>query len=62
MCHCVAGSKALVNVWVSTKSNPADFPSRGLPIPLRQHLRASFRTLLTSSEQQSMLPKPQRSA
>ena len=56
MCHSVAGSKCLVNVWVSTKANPADYPSRGLGIPLREDLPASLRALLSSADQQSMLP------
>ena len=29
----IAGSKSLHNVWVSTHSNPSDFPSRFRPIP-----------------------------
>ena len=56
MSHSVAGSKCLVNVWVSTKANPADYPSRGVSIPLREDLPAGLRTLLSSADQQSMLP------
>ena len=29
----LAGNLSVTNLWVSTKSNPADYPSRGLPIP-----------------------------
>ena len=29
----VAGFSSLVHVWVSTRSNPADYPSRNAPVP-----------------------------
>ena len=56
MIHCVAGSKALTNVWVSTKADPSDHPSRGAKIPINTQLTDELKLLLSPSEQAAMLP------
>ena len=57
--HSVAGRKSLVHIWVSTKSNPADYPSRNAPIPQPQAPTAGLKVMLSESELQALAAKPQ---
>ena len=52
----IAGAKQITNVWVSTHSNPADYPSRGLCIPPPEPLREASELLQHDVSKQVQLP------
>ena len=58
LAHSVAGCKSLVHVWVSTKANPADYPSRNAPVPKPLSPTAGLRALLSDAEIQAMQASP----
>ena len=52
----IAGGKRITNVWISTHSNPADHPSRGLAIPPPAPLQEARELLQSDVSKKLQLP------
>ena len=68
----IAGDLSVTNIWVDTKRNPADHPSRGKPIPppdpitehplFEKHVLRDVQVLRTPAEQEMLEQEAQRNS